>query len=82
MQHQAYDKLDRHFRRLNGILEASAKGWYLVERGIPNPFLYVLVRWIATTPLSLKHYPALEAFETPMSTDPGVRVALKQQGMS
>ena len=75
-----YDTLRGHYERMDGKL-AQAGDWYLGERSFADAYLYVLIRWIEQTPLSLGDYPALQAFRTRMERDDGVKTALERQNM-
>lgn len=78
---KAYDKLAKHYERLNAVLKNSGDEWYLGKKSFADAFLYVLSRWIELTPLSIDDYPALKAHRKRMEADEGVKVALKRQGM-
>jgi glutathione S-transferase len=80
VQRHAYAKLAKHFERLDATLQAAGE-WYLGQRSFADAYLYVLVRWIDLTPLSLADYPALAAHRARMERDPGVQAALARQGM-
>jgi len=77
----AYDTLRGHYRRLEDNLSSSGGEWYLGERSFADAFLYVLVRWLDQTPLSLGDYPALAAHRDRMEADPAVATALARQDM-
>lgn len=78
---KAYDKLARHYERLNGVLKSNGGEWYLGEQSFADAYLYVLSRWIEQTPLAIDDYPALKAHRQRMEADEGVKTALKRQGM-
>ena len=77
----AYDTLQGHYERLEENLSSSGGVWYLGEKSFADAFLYVLVRWLDQTPLSLDDYPALAAYRKRMEADAGVKTALARQGM-
>lgn len=78
---KAYERLSVHFRRLDKKLVESEGDWYLGKRTFADAYLYLLVRWIEQTPLSLADYPALAAHRDRMQADAGVRLALSRQDM-
>lgn len=77
----AYDTLRGHYRLMDQTLSSSGGEWYLGERSFADAFLYVLVRWLDQTPLSLADYPALAAHRDRMEADEGVQTALARQEM-
>lgn len=76
-----YAKLANHYARLNGNFEANDGDYYLGQRTTADAYLYVITRWIDSTPLSLTDYPKLRAFRVMMESDPDVKAALSRQGM-
>ena len=75
----AYKVLDGHYRRLN---EEMGEGPYLLSRkSYADAYLYVTLRWLDGTPLSLEDYPNLKRFRAMMEEDEGVLKALERQGM-
>lgn len=81
IRRKVYEKLAGHYARLNENLVAKGETWYLGERSFADAFLYVLERWIDSTPLSIGDYPALQAHRAHMETDAGVVTALQRQDM-
>lgn len=77
----AYDTLRGHYERLEENLSSSGGDWYLGEKSFADAFLYVLVRWLDQTPLSLDDYPSLAAHRGRMEADDGVKTALARQAM-
>ncbi len=77
-----YAKLAVHYARLEANLIANDSDHYLGARSTADAYLYVLTRWIDSTPVSLEDYPKLRAFRTMMESDPGVKRALTRQGMA
>lgn len=78
---KVYQKLAEHYARMNDHLTANGGTWYLGERSFADTFLYVLERWIESTPMSIDDYPALKAHRARMEDDAGVRTALQRQDM-
>jgi glutathione S-transferase len=77
----AYDRLRGHYKRMNDKLSSADGDWYLGEKSFADAFLYVLVRWLDQTPLTLSDYPALAAHRDRMEADAGVKTALGRQDM-
>ena len=77
-----YAKLAGHYARLEEHIVANGGDHYLGSRSTADAYLYVLTRWIDSTPLSLDDYSKLRAFRTMMDTDSGVQIALERQGMA
>ena len=75
----AYDTLRDHYARLDA--ELGDKDWLLGRRSYADAYLYVVERWIESTPLSLNDYPNLARHRKAMEADADVRKALKRQGM-
>ena len=75
----AYKTLDKHFRRLDDNL--GDQDWYLGEKSFADAYLYVTVRWIEQTPLSVDDYPNLKRHRAAMEVDEGVKTALERQNM-
>ena len=78
---KAYEKLAGHYEYLEGVLTGNGGAWYLGERSFADAYLYVLVRWIEQTPLSVSDVPALKGHRDRMEADPDVRTALARQNM-
>lgn len=81
VKRKTYEKLDGHYKRMNGILSDNGGEWYLGKRSFADTFLYVLTRWLEQTPLSYDDYPALKQHMVRMEADEGVQLALKRQNM-
>jgi glutathione S-transferase len=60
---------------------AASGDWYLKQRSFADAYLYVLMRWIAQTPLSIDGYPNLKKHRARMEADEGVKLALQRQNM-
>lgn len=81
VKRKTYEKLADHYKRMDSVLSENGGEWYLGQRSFADTFLYVLTRWIESTPLSIGDYPALKAFRARMEQDEGVRLALQRQDM-
>jgi glutathione S-transferase len=81
IKRKTYQKLDGHYKRMDGILKDSGGTWYLGKRSLADTFLYVLTRWLEKTPMSIDDYPALKEHRARMDADDGVRTALRRQDM-
>ena len=77
-----YAKLANHYARLEGNLASHGGDHYLGSRSTADAYLFVITRWIDSTPLKLEAYPGLLAFRAMMQGDAGVRAALARQGMA
>lgn len=75
LKSQAYTRLQRLF----DFTDDSMIGPYVfgLDRSVADPYLYVLTRWIAGTPLSLDSFPLLSGFKDRMEMDNSVRKVLK-----
>ena len=76
-----YAKLAKHYARLEANFAANGGDHYLGTRSTADAYLYVLTRWIDSTPLSLDAYPKLQEFKAMMQDDADVQTALARQGM-
>ena len=81
VKRKTYENLAGHYERMDGILSENGGEWYLGQRSFADTFLYVLTRWIETTPLAIEKYPALKEYRARMEDDEGVRQALARQDM-
>lgn len=77
-----YAKLADHYARLEAYIVANSGDHYLGSRTTADAYLYVLARWIDSTPLDLHDHPNLQAFRAMKDTDPGVQIALARQKMA
>lgn len=77
-----YTKLAAHYARLEANFTANGGDHYLGSRSTADAYLYVLTRWIDSTPLSLDTYPKLLAFRAMMQKDADVQAALARQEMA
>lgn len=77
-----YAKLAGHYSRLEVNFTANGGNHYLGTRSTADAYLYVLTRWIDSTPIRLEDYPKLQTFRLMMGNDPGVQTALMRQGMA
>ena len=80
VKQKTYGKLGGHYKRLDDTLAENGE-WYLGKRSFADAYLYVLVRWIEQTPLSIDNYPALKAHRSRMESNAAVQKALKRQNM-
>ena len=61
----------------------AGRDWMLGDaRSILDPYLFVFTVWAGFMPDRLNDFPGLKAFSKRMKADPGVRNALKMQGMA
>ncbi|MFX0543297.1 glutathione S-transferase family protein [Roseovarius sp. S4756] len=81
VKRKTYETLGNHYKRLNDVLNANGREWYLGKRSFADTFFYVLSRWIEQTPLSMGDYPALKEHRSRMEADKGVQTALERQNM-
>jgi len=77
-----YAKLANHYARLETNFTANGGDYYLGSRSAADAYLFVLTRWIDSTPLSLDAHPKLLAFRAMMHEDADVQIALTRQGMA
>ncbi|WP_227271023.1 glutathione S-transferase family protein [Roseobacter weihaiensis] len=78
---KTYEKIAHHYDIMNKTLQGAGGEWYLGAPSFADAYLYLLVRWIVQTPLSLSDYPELKAHVRKMQADNGVRLALERQEM-
>ena len=81
VRHKTYARLDGYFGYLNDWISDTDSPWLLEERSFADAYLYIVMRWIERTPLSLSDYPNLERHQQEMEKDPAVLTALKTAGM-
>ena len=75
----AYKTLDGHYKRLDAEV---GEGPYLLDaKSYADAYLYVTLRWLEKTPLSVGDYPNLQRFRAMMEKDEAVLKALERQGM-
>jgi len=84
-QHEAVRATAR--RRLRGLYEAAdrqlaGKQWLAGFRSFADPYLYVTLRWADRTGVDLSGLENIAAFRQRMEADPGVRAALKGEGLA
>ena len=77
-----YAKLANHYARLEANFTANGGDHYLGTRSTADAYLYVLTRWLDSTPLRLDDYPKLRNFRSMMENDSNVQTALMRQGMA
>lgn len=81
VRHKTYARLDGYFGYLNDWISDTDGPWLLAEKSYADAYLYIVMRWIERTPLSLDDYPNLATHQREMEKDDAVLKALKQQGM-
>lgn len=62
--------------------QLNGQAWLTGSRSVADPYLYVIMRWAHATGLNLSGMDNLQAFYAQMEEDPGVRAALKAQGLA
>jgi glutathione S-transferase len=74
----AFGQLDKHYRRLNGIMDA--KDWRVLgHRTVADAYLYVMCVWKDMTPTPLSEFPNLAAFKARLDSDPAVVRAVAEE---
>ncbi|WP_444904826.1 glutathione S-transferase N-terminal domain-containing protein [Microbulbifer sp. CnH-101-E] len=81
IQRHAYEKLEMHFRRLDKSFEEAGGNGYLGKRTVVDSYLFVLCRWIDSTPLELNSFSYLAEFRSRLEKESDVINALKRQKM-
>ena len=76
----ALARVDACFVRLNKAL--NEQDWLLGKRGIADPYLFALARWLKMTPKPVEAYPAVARHFARMAHDPAVRRAMAAEGLS
>lgn len=74
-------------KKLRGLYERAdqqlaGRDWIAGERSIADPYLYVTLRWTGLVGVDVSGLDNLAAFRQRMEADPGVRKALKAEGLS
>ena len=69
--------------QLFGILDRQLEGrqWLTGTRSIVDPYLYTIIRWAHLLKVDLSGLKNIGAFHEHMNQDPGVKAALKAQGL-
>lgn len=62
--------------------QLKGKKWLTGSRSIADPYLYTLMRWAKAKEMDLSDCVNLQAFFAHMEADPGVRAAVKAQGLN
>ncbi len=75
----AKTKLRGLFERVDTQL--AGRDWITGNRSIADPYLFVVTRWAKAMEIDLSGLVHLERFLNAMLADPGVRRALKQEGL-
>jgi glutathione S-transferase len=76
----ALARVDACFVRLNKALDEQ--DWLLGKRGIADPYLFALSRWLKMTPKPAEAYPAVARHFARTAEDPAVRRAMAAEGLS
>lgn len=71
--------LRTYFERVDAQL--AGRDYLVGTRSIADPYLFVLLRWAKPQDVDLSGLDNLARFERTMRADPGVRKALKEQGL-
>lgn len=71
--------LRRYFEELDERL--GDREWLAGERSIADPYLFVVLRWAPAVKVDLSGLDNLKKFGQRMRADPGVKKALKDQGL-
>ncbi len=80
-RHKTYWRLDKFFEQLDAKIAATKGPWLLSQKSYADAYLYIIGRWVETTPMELEDYPNLMAHQQIMETDDKVLLALDRQGM-
>lgn len=75
----ARTKLRGLFERIDAQL--AGRDWITGSRSIADPYLFVVTRWAKAMEVDLSGLAHVERFFNAMLADPGVRSALKQEGL-
>lgn len=73
-------------KRLRGLFETAdrqlgGRQWLAGFRSFADPYLYITLRWADGLGVDLSGFDNLAAFKQRMEADPGVRAALKAEGL-
>lgn len=63
-------------------MQLAGKQWLTGKKSIADPYLYVMVRWAKAKKIDLANMADLQSFYARMEADPGVRAAVKAQGLT
>lgn len=77
-------KASERVRFLFGIIDKQLEGkeWLTGKRSIADPYVYVVNRWARAKEVDLSGMNNLDRFFERLDADPGVRAALKKQGLA
>lgn len=78
-QQSAKQKLRGHFERANAQL--ADKEYLTGSRSIADPYLFVVTQWAKKIGIDVSGLDNLAEFDSRMAADPGVRAALKTEGL-
>ncbi len=81
-RHKTYWRLDKYFEQLGTRISETEGPWLLSKKSYADAYLYIIGRWVETTPMELEDYPNLLAHQQEMEKDAGVLLALERQGMT
>ncbi|WP_444922166.1 glutathione S-transferase N-terminal domain-containing protein [Microbulbifer sp. CnH-101-G] len=82
VQQHTYRKLEAHFRRLDTSFKEAGGDGLLGRRTVVDAYLFVLCRWMDSTPLDLSSFPSLAEFRSRLESEEAVIRALKRQKMT
>lgn len=81
VRHKAYWRLDGLLEKLDAEMRDSEGPWMLSQKSHADAYLYIIGRWLETTPMDISDYPQLLTHQREMEKDEAVLLALKRQGM-
>jgi glutathione S-transferase len=81
VRHKTYARLDGYFQYLNDWISDTDSPWLLKSKSYADAYLYIVMRWIDRTPITLDDYPNLAVHQQKMESDEAVLKALKACGM-
>jgi len=76
----AFILIEKAFRRLDGYLKG--RDWLVLDRRtIADAYLHAMSRWLTKTPTPVEAFPNVARHFEKLSSDPGVRRALSEEGL-
>jgi glutathione S-transferase len=81
-RHKTYWRLDKYFEQLDAKIAEHKGPWLLSQKSYADAYLYIIGRWVETTPMELEDYPNLLAHQQMMEKDEAVLLALGRQNMT
>ena len=81
-RHKTYWRLDKYFEQLNAKIAETRGPWLLSQKSYADAYLYIIGRWVETTPMELEDYPNLLAHQQMMEKDESVLLAISRQNMT